>query len=108
MRKEAFGEIGLLPWDFYKMQYTDYILLQAGFANKRRYDQRIIRRAVTRLLEPFAAKGQRLNEYQIWPVPGDDVLKLEENETMSQVSERSLQILAEFKEKERLQNSKDN
>lgn len=108
MRKEAFGEIGILPKDFYPMQYTDYVLLQAGFINKRRYDQRILRRMLVRLLEPYAKQGQKLDEYGIWPVPGDELLKAEDRQTTNQVSERSLAILAEFKEKERLQNSKGN
>lgn len=108
MRAEAFGEIGLLPSDFYRMMYKDYLLVQKGFINKRKYDQRMYRRIVTKLLQPYMDKGKNLSEYQIWPVDGDDVLKAEERDERKEVSERSLNKLKLFKEREKNQKSKDN
>ena len=54
------------------MKYTDYILLQEGFANKRKYEQRLLRRAVVKLLEPYVKQGAILDERRIWPVDGDE------------------------------------
>jgi hypothetical protein len=108
MRAEAFGEIGLLPSDFHRMMYKDYLLLQKGFMNKRKYEQRILRRAVTKLLQPYMDKSKTLSEYQIWPVDGDDILRLEDKEHMTEVSEKSLARLRAMKEKEKNQKSKEN
>jgi len=104
----AFGEMGLLPSQFYQMRYVDFITMQNGFLNKRKYEQRILRRVVTKLLQPYMDKNKTLSEYQIWPVDGDDVLKLEEKEYQGEVSEKALARLRAFKEKEKNQKSKDN
>lgn len=87
------------------MRYKDYCLLQAGFTNKRVYDRKVLRKAVKKLLEPYVAKGRSLNEYQIWPEPGD---KEEQKKHSAYVSEKNLKRLAEFKEREKNQKSKDN
>lgn len=108
MRAEAFGEIGLLPSDFYRMKYLDYLLIHRGFINKRKYDQRMLRRVVTKLLQPYMDKGKSLSEYQIWPVDGDEVLKAEEREYAGQISEKALAKLKAFKEREKNQKPKDN
>lgn len=108
MRAEAFGEIGLLPSDFYRMKYSDYLLMQRGFNKQRNFTQRIARRVVTILVNIQLDKNKKLSEYQIWPVDGDDVLKAEDKETGIRVSEESLKRLREFKEKEKNQKAKDN
>ncbi len=87
------------------MFYSDFLLLQAGFANKRRYEQRIVRRAVARLLEPYAAKGQSIDEFRIWPVPGDAEIK---RENSLFVSKKNLELLKKFKEAEENQKKEDN
>lgn len=88
------------------MRYCDYVLLQAGFTNKRVYDRKVLRKAVKKLLEPYVAKGKSLNDYQVWPEPGD---KEEQKRNSNYVSEKNLARLKAFKEKELLQNKpKDN
>ena len=124
---EAFGEMGILPKDFYPMRYEDFILMHQGFINKRRYEQRLLRRAIAMLLQPHTKKGHTISEYQIWPVDGDKKIMAEEKEQRKQsaahVSEESLKILQQFKmnpdvnmnevfkqfkDKEKDQKSKDN
>lgn len=94
------------------MQYKDYLLRHTGFINKRNHEQRLLRRAVARLLEPYAAKGQKIDEFRMWPVNGDDKLKKLEKEfqqeRMMYVEEEALKTLRRFKELEAAQNSKEN
>lgn len=94
-----------MPLQFFKMRWQDYLLTKEGFANKRKYEQKMMRKAVALILQPYVPKGKSLKEYQIWPVEGD----AEEIKAHSeQVSEKNLARLKAFKEKERLQKSKDN
>ena len=101
MRAEAFGEIGLLPDVFYRMLYSDYLLLKKGFENKRLWDQVILGTAVTKLLQPYADKGRRLTREEVWPVKGDEQ-RLKEKSL--HIDEKNLKRLAEFREREKLKN----
>lgn len=110
LRAEAFGEIGILPEDFYEMERGDYWLLHRGFFNKREYDQQVLRNAIVLLVSPWVKSPP--NPFQIWPLPSDKKLK----ERMSafqrnrkiEISDKSRETLARFKELERQQNAKDN
>ena len=102
---EAFGEIGLLPSNFYQMRYNDYLLLQQGFANGRVYDRKVLRKAVAKLLEPYVKVGKILNEFMIWWEPGDTE---EQRELSMFISEQNMKRLKEFKEKEAGQKPKEN
>lgn len=79
-------------------------MVQAGFRNRRRYNQRLLRKAVTILLSPHIKEGKRLNEFTIWPVDGDDLIMKEDKEYRKnksiEVSERSMEVLRRFKEME--------
>ncbi len=109
---EAFGEIGILPKDFYKMRYDDFLLLQAGFYNKRKYEQRLLRRLASIVLQPYTKKGESISDYQLWPIDGDEKLRSEDREYRAEanahVSEESLKILKAFKDKEESQKPKEN
>lgn len=90
------------------MSWKDFVSMQNGFFNKRKYEQRVWRRAVTKLLQPYMEKNKTLSEYQIWPVDGDEELKAEERQQQVEVSEESLRRLRAFKEAEKNQKSKEN
>lgn len=100
--------MGLLPSQFYQMRYVDFVSMQNGFLNKKKGEQRLLRRAVTLLLNPYMDKGKRLSDYQIWPVDGDEELIQEDKDKRIEISEASLKRLQEFKDRERNQKSKEN
>lgn len=106
LRSEAFGEIGIKPNDFYMMEREDYWLLHKGFFNKRVYDQRVLRNAVTIILSPWS----KLSPYQIWPLPDDDKLRAEAKMFTKQIriSDKNREVLKRFKELEDSQKPKDN
>lgn len=105
VRAEAFGEIGLLPEDFYSMDVDDYWLLHKGFFNKRVYEQRVIRRAVMTVIAPWVKNLP--SPYSVFPLPDDDKLQAEIREynqkRVVSVSQASLDRLRQFKEMERKQ-----
>lgn len=106
LRAEAFGEIGLLPREFYLMERSDYWLLHKGFFNKRLYEQRVLRRAVVTLISPWLKNEP--NAYRIMPLPEDDKLQAQISEMQKSrritVSDKSRAILMKFKEKEKARN----
>jgi len=69
LKQEAFGEIGLLPEQFYKMHTDDFLLLRKGFWKKREWEQQLIRRAVALIMSPWLSKPIRPE--QIWPLSCD-------------------------------------
>lgn len=69
LRSEAFGEIGLRPYEFYPMEHEDYWLLHKGFFNKRIYDRLVMRDAVMMIIAPHLKTAP--NGYQLMPLPGD-------------------------------------
>jgi hypothetical protein len=110
LRAEAFGEVGLLPKDFYEMERGDYWLLHRGFFNKREYELQWVRNALVILISPWVKSPP--SPFQIMPLPSDDKLRermaaFDKNRRI-RVSEKSLEILKKFKEREQGQKSKDN
>lgn len=67
MKTEAFGEIGLLPSQFYRMRYADYILMQRGFANKKEWQEGLTRKAVDFIIAPWV----KVNIKQYWKLRSD-------------------------------------
>lgn len=106
VRQEAFGEIGLLPEDFYLMDKDDYWLLHKGFFNKRVYEQRVLRNVVMTMIAPWVKSMP--SPFQIMPLPGDDELRKQIDKSGKErgmrVSEAALITLKRHKEKERLRN----
>lgn len=72
---EAFGEIGILPHDFYRMRVDDYLLLRRGWVNKRYYEQNLLREGFARLANMWTDKG--LNKFRWWPQGNDAEIKKE-------------------------------
>lgn len=58
MRAEAFGQIGIKPDEFYLMRMEDYRLLRAGFIDKNRVDETLMRYQTALMCEAFAGKGE--------------------------------------------------
>lgn len=57
MRSEAFGQIGLLPDDFYSLEAEDYILLRKGYIEKIKTDSIILRFQTALICEALIGKG---------------------------------------------------
>ena len=57
MRSEAFGQIGLLPDDFYSLEVEDYILLRKGYLEKVKTDSIILRFQTALICEDLRGKG---------------------------------------------------
>lgn len=57
MRSEAFGQIGLLPDDFYSLDFEDYILLRKGYLDKLKGDSYILRFQTALICEALIGKG---------------------------------------------------
>jgi hypothetical protein len=110
LRAEAFGEIGLLPENFYNLEHEEYFLLKKGFFQKRVYDQRVLRRVVMTIIAPWVKNTP--SPYMVFPLPLDDELRKEIKEynanKVINISEESLRVLKAFKDKEASQNSKEN
>jgi hypothetical protein len=110
LKAEAFGEIGLLPDNFYELDHEDYFLLKKGYFNKRVYEQRVFRRMVMTIIAPWVKNMP--SPYSILPLPMDDELMKEikeyNNTEGARISEESMKVLRAFKEKEKNQKPKDN
>ncbi len=69
LKAEAFGEMDMLPWNFYRMTFEEFHLKRKGLFNLR-----VERLHEVRLICFFAAsgnlkKGTRIE--QLFPLPGD-------------------------------------
>lgn len=57
MRSEAFGQIGLLPDDFYGLDFDDYILLRQGYIEKVKTESVLLRFQTALICEALIGKG---------------------------------------------------
>lgn len=57
MRSEAFGQIGLLPDDFYSLDFEDYILLRKGYVEKVKTESVLLRFQTALICEALIGKG---------------------------------------------------
>lgn len=57
MRSEAFGHIGLLPDDFYSLDFEDYILLRQGYIEKVKTESVLLRFQTALICEALIGKG---------------------------------------------------
>ncbi len=106
MRAEAFGEIGILPKDFYRLDISEYVLLRKGFFDRKINEQRVLRKVVMCVIAPWVK--QMPDPYRFFPVAGDDELREWNKEQMIQVSKRAMERLRRFKELEQGQKPKEN
>lgn len=57
MRSEAFGQIGLLPHEFYDLEFEEYILMRKGYIEKVKTDSYLLRFQTALICESFVGKG---------------------------------------------------
>ena len=57
MRSEAFGQIGLLPVEFYGLEVEDYLLLRRGYIDKVKNESVLLRFQTALICEALIGKG---------------------------------------------------
>lgn len=102
LRQEAFGEVKLLPKDFYEMEREEYWLLHRGFTNGREYVQQVIRNAVVLMISPWCKNPP--SPYHLWPLPGDRKMRdrlenLNKNKKI-EISEQTRERLRKLKQRD--------
>lgn len=58
MRAEAFGQIGLLPEQFYELEFDEYVLLRKGYIERVKVESQLLRFQTALICEAFVGKGQ--------------------------------------------------
>jgi hypothetical protein len=57
MRSEAFGQIGLLPVEFYGLEADEYLLLRNGYVEKVKNESILLRFQTALICEALIGKG---------------------------------------------------
>ena len=57
MRSEAFGQIGLLPHQFYDLSFDEYLLLRKGYVEKVKNESILLRFQTALICEALIGKG---------------------------------------------------
>jgi len=57
MRSEAFGQIGLLPVEFYGLEVEEYLLLRKGYVEKVKNESVLLRFQTALICEALIGKG---------------------------------------------------
>jgi hypothetical protein len=99
MRSEAFGQIGLLPHQFYDLEADEYILLRKGYIEKIKNESYLLRFQTALICEAFIGKGNGARFVM-------DSWQLEQKSELNQEQIRSL--LKAKREKEALKRIKKN
>lgn len=97
MRSEAFGQMGLLPDEFYGLDFDDYILLRKGYIEKVKTESILLRFQTALICEALIGKGNGARFVM-------DSWQLESSEELTQEQVRSL--LKVKKEREALKRLK--
>lgn len=97
MRSEAFGQIGLLPHDFYDLEFEEYILLRKGYIEKVKTESYLLRFQTALICESFIGKGNGARFVM-------DSWQLEEKQEMT--SQDIKELLKKKREKEALKRLK--
>jgi hypothetical protein len=97
MRSEAFGQIGLLPHQFYDLEADEYILLRQGYVEKVKTESVLLRFQTALICEALIGKGNGARFVM-------DSWQLEEKSELSQEQIRNL--LKTKREKEALKRIK--
>lgn len=102
LRQEAFGEIGINPYDFYDMEQEDYWLLHKGFYSKRLNEYRLLRWGVSPIV---AAWTDKFNPFSNMPLADDEKLRkiiADSNKVKRfEIDARNMEVLRKFKEAEK-------
>lgn len=96
----AFGEMRIMPNDFYRMRHKDFARMCNGFENGRVWQERIFRKGIARLLEPYSKTNTVIDPLSLWYIRGDEELKKQIEKYMSTVQSRSLEVLKMIKDHE--------
>lgn len=99
MRSEAFGQIGLLPDDFYGLEVDDYLLLRNGYIEKVKTESILLRFQTALICEALIGKGNGARFVM-------DSWQLDSKAELSQDQVRAL--LKAKREKEALKRLKNN
>ena len=97
MRSEAFGQIGLLPVEFYGLEVDEYLLVRKGYIEKVKNESILLRFQTALICEALIGKGNGARFVM-------DSWQLESKEDLSQEQIRTL--LKAKKEKEALKRLK--
>ena len=62
MRAEAFGQIGLLPHNFYELEFDKYLLVRTGFIESEKNKQKALRFQTALICECLVGGGK----YRDW------------------------------------------
>jgi hypothetical protein len=57
LRSEAFGQIGLLPHQFYDLSFDEYLLLRKGYVEKVKNESILLRFQTALICEALIGKG---------------------------------------------------
>lgn len=71
MCAEAFGELGLRPWEFYEYELDEYMLARKGLDNARTWQMRKDRLIASVLLQPYLKKGSKIKPTDLFTLPGE-------------------------------------
>ena len=58
MRAEAFGQIGLLPHNFYELEFNEYLLVRTGFIESEKNKQKALRFQTALICECLVGGGK--------------------------------------------------
>lgn len=83
MRSEAFGQIGLLPHEFYDLEFDEYILLRNGYIDKVKTESILLRFQTALICETLVGKGNGVRFVM-------DAWQLESKEEITQDQIRAL------------------
>jgi TfoX/Sxy family transcriptional regulator of competence genes len=100
MRSEAFGQIGLLPNDFYGLEVDDYILLRQGYIEKVKTDSILLRFQTALICEALIGKGNGARfVMDSWQLDSKDDLSHEQVRSLLK-AKREKEALKRLKNKE--------
>jgi hypothetical protein len=99
LRSEAFGQIGLLPHQFYDLSFDEYLLLRKGYVEKVKNESILVRFQTALICEALIGKGNGARFVM-------DSWQLEEQGELSKDDIKSL--LKAKREKEALKRIKQN
>lgn len=94
----CFGELGIRPWDLYRMTWREVVLSINGLRDRDKMLESWIRRSTFIIASTnFGGKGVAGKQESLWPIDKDK----------PKVPERALEQLRKFREAEALKRAKN-
>jgi hypothetical protein len=94
----AFGPLNLKPWEFWKLQPKDIILMNEGLELKRAYDrslhiehlhlQRSIVATIRNIGQAFSKHPKFVDVMDVWPIEEMDVVLRKQQKEMEDLQEQ--------------------